>query len=65
MQIARDTGANDDWFVKSLLAGGRDVNDSGINVNGGTVALDLVASTNGGMVEGAVTDHQGQLWRMP
>jgi hypothetical protein len=60
VQIVRDAGANDDWFVKTLLAGGRDVNDSGINVNGGTVALDLVASTNGGIVEGVVTDHQGQ-----
>ncbi len=60
VQIVRDAGANEDWFVKALLAGGRDLNDSGINVNGGTVALDLLASTNGGMVEGVVTDHQGQ-----
>lgn len=60
VQIVRDAGANGDWFMKTSLAGGRDVNDSGINVNGGTVALDLVASTNGGMVEGTITDHQGQ-----
>jgi hypothetical protein len=60
VQIVRDAGANDDWFIKASLAGGRDVNDSGINVNGGTVALDLVASTNGGLVEGVITDHQGQ-----
>ena len=60
VQIVRDAGANDDWFMKASLAGGRDVNDAGINVNGGTVALDLVASTNGGMVEGVITDHQGQ-----
>lgn len=60
VQIVRDAGANDDWFMKTSLAGGHDVNDSGINVNGGTVGLDLVASTNGGMVEGVITDHQGQ-----
>ena len=60
VQIVRDAGANDDWFVKTLLAGGRDVNDPGISLNGGTVALDLVASTNGGVAEGAITDHQGQ-----
>ncbi len=60
VQIARDAGANNDWFVKALLVGGRDVNDSGISVNGGTVALDLVTSTNGGIVEGVVTDHQDQ-----
>ena len=60
VQIARDSGANDDWFVKASLAGGRDASDSGINVNGGTMALDLFASTNGGVVEGVVTDQQGQ-----
>src|SRR5579862_776316 len=60
VQIVRDAGANDDWFMKASLASGHDVSDSGINVNGGTVALDLVASTNGGTVDGAITDHQGQ-----
>lgn len=60
VQIVRDSGANDDWFMKASLAGGRDVSDSGITVNGGTVALDLVVSTNGGMVEGMITDQQGQ-----
>lgn len=60
VQIVRDAGANDDWFMKTSLAGGHDVNDSGINVNGGTVVLDLVASTNGGVVEGVITDRQGQ-----
>ena len=60
VQIVRDAGANDDWFMKTSLAGGRDVNDSGINVNGGTVVLDLVAGTDGGMVQGVINDHQGQ-----
>ena len=60
VQIVRDAGANDDWFVKTLLAAGRDANDPGINVNGGTITLDLVASTNGGVVEGVITDHQGR-----
>ena len=60
VQIVRDAGANDDWFVKTLRAGGRDVNDPGINVSGGTVALDLVASTNGGVADGVITDHEGQ-----
>lgn len=60
VQIVRDAGANDDWFMKASLASGRDMNDSGINVSGGTVTLDLVASTNGGTVEGVITDRQGQ-----
>lgn len=60
VQIVRDAGANDDWFMKASLASGRDMSDSGINVSGGTVTLDLVASTNGGTVEGVITDRQGQ-----
>jgi hypothetical protein len=54
------SGANEDWFVKSTLVGGRDVNDSGLIVNGGTVILDLVVSANGAVVEGVVADSQGQ-----
>jgi Carboxypeptidase regulatory-like domain len=60
VQIVRDAGANDDWFVKTLLAGGRDISDSGINVSGGMPALELVASTNGGVADGVITDPQGQ-----
>lgn len=55
-----DNAANDEWYVKSAVAGGRDQNDSGINLNGGTVVLDLAASANGGTVDGVVTDHKGQ-----
>jgi protocatechuate 3,4-dioxygenase beta subunit len=54
------SGANEDWFVKSTLVGGRDVNDSGLIVNGGTVILELVVSANGAVIEGVVADSQGQ-----
>ena len=54
------SGGNEDWFVKSTLVGGRDVNDSGLIVNGGSVILDLVVSANGAVVEGVVADSQGQ-----
>lgn len=47
---------NQDWFVKSASAGARDVNDSGISVNGGTAALDLIISSNGGIVDGIAVD---------
>ncbi len=60
VQIVGNSGANEDWFLKSVLAGGRDLDESGISVNGGTVALDLIASANGGVVEGFVTDASGQ-----
>jgi len=47
-----------DWFLKSAAAGGRDVLDSGFTVSGGTTALDLVASANGGMAEGVATSQK-------
>lgn len=52
--------ANQDWFVRSVSAGGRDVNDAGISVNGGTVGLDLMLSSNGGMIDGVVADSKNQ-----
>jgi uncharacterized protein (DUF2141 family) len=57
VQLAGDGGANADLFLKS--AGGRDADDFGISVSGGTVALDLVASANGGVVEGVAVDRKG------
>jgi protocatechuate 3,4-dioxygenase beta subunit len=51
---------NQDWYVKLASAGGRDVNDSGISVNGGTAALDLIISANGGIADGLVLDSNNQ-----
>jgi protocatechuate 3,4-dioxygenase beta subunit len=48
-----------DLFLKSVLAGGRDVDESGIAVNGGSILLDVVGSASGGIIDGVVTDHQG------
>jgi hypothetical protein len=36
------------------------VGDAGISVNGGAAVLDLVASANGGVVEGVVADSKGE-----
>lgn len=60
VQLAGEGSGNADWFLKSVLAGGRDADDSGINVNGGTVVLDLVASANGAVADGVVTDKKGE-----
>jgi hypothetical protein len=59
VELAGDSGANTDWYLKSVNAGGRD-SDSSISVSGGAVALDLVASSNGALVDGVVTDQKGQ-----
>lgn len=57
--VGNGGGSNEDWFVKSVLAGGREANDSGIDVNGGTVVLDLSVSANGAVIDGIVTDANG------
>lgn len=52
-------GASEDWFVRAVNVGGRDVSDSGLNVSGGQVLIDLVVSNNGGVVDGVVVDAKG------
>jgi hypothetical protein len=53
-----EASAMPDWFVKSVAASGRDAADSGFSVSGGTMTLDLVASSNGGAAEGVVTNQE-------
>jgi hypothetical protein len=49
-----------DWFVKSVLAGGRDVSESGLNVGSGTTTPDLIVDTNGASVEGIAINAAGE-----
>lgn len=60
VEMAGSTASTQDWFLKTVLAGGRDANDSGISVSGGLVVVDLVASANGGTVDGVVTNEKGE-----
>jgi hypothetical protein len=60
VQIVGDGDTNGDWFMKSVLSGGRDLNDSGLAVNGGNIMLDLVASANGGVAEGVVVNDKSE-----
>lgn len=55
VQLAAEGGASQDWFLKSVMVGNREVNDTGFSVNGGAAVLDLVASANGAVVDGVVT----------
>jgi len=55
-----DGTSSGDWYLKSVLAGGRDVNESGLTVDGGAVALDVLVSSNGAAAEGLATDEKGQ-----
>jgi hypothetical protein len=58
--IGNSGGSNEDWFVKAVIAGGRDLSDSGITVNGGMLVMELVASANGAVVDGVVLDSKGE-----
>ncbi|HEV2400908.1 MAG TPA: carboxypeptidase regulatory-like domain-containing protein [Candidatus Sulfotelmatobacter sp.] len=60
VQILGDGEGNGDWYVKSVASGGRDLNDAGIAVNGGTVMVDLLASANGGVADGVVVNSKGE-----
>jgi len=59
IQLVSQSDAEQDWFVKSESAANRDVDASGISVNGGTVVLDLLVSANGAVVDGIVNDRKG------
>lgn len=48
-----------DYYTKSVLLGGREVADTGFEVNSGTV-LDVVISARGAGVEGTVIDGAGK-----
>jgi hypothetical protein len=58
--LGNGSGANEDWFVKTVLSGSRDVGEQEIAVSGGMVLLDLVASANGAAVEGVACDSKGE-----
>src|SRR5258708_26672848 len=59
IQFSGDESMSPDWFLKSAVAGGRDVIDTGFSVNGGAALLDLVASADGAAVDGLVANAKG------
>ena len=58
--VVGNSAVNEGWFVKSVTSGGNNISDSGLTVSGGTVAMDMVISANGGTVEGVAVDHKGE-----
>lgn len=47
-----------DYFVKSVTLGGRDVTDSGFTVGGASNSLEIVVSANGATIEGVALDDK-------
>ena len=59
IQFSGDENVSPDWFLKSVVAGGRDVTDSGFSAHGGAAVLDVVASMDGAVVDGSVGNAKG------
>jgi len=55
-----DGSGTSGWYLKSAMAGGRDVNESGLVMDGGALLLDVLVSSNGGAVDGLAADEKGQ-----
>jgi protocatechuate 3,4-dioxygenase beta subunit len=58
LRIGPTSKALDDFFVKAVNLGGKDVADSGLVVGGATYSLDVVVSAKGSSVEGVATDDK-------
>lgn len=60
LHLGFDANDTSGWFLKSVVAGRQTTDLSAISVDGGMMVLDVVASANGGVVEGVVANAQGE-----
>jgi protocatechuate 3,4-dioxygenase beta subunit len=60
VQFSGDDSVAQNWFLKSVTMGGREVNDAGFSTNGGAAVMDLVASADGAVVDGVVADAKSE-----
>lgn len=58
--LASDARNFTDTFIESVVAGMKDVVDTGLDVSGGTVSLDITISNEPGVINGAVTNDKGE-----
>jgi len=59
VQLVNEGDGNGDWYLQSFASAGHDVNPGTVSVSGGTVAVDVVASADGAVVQGQVLDAKG------
>ncbi|MFZ0318192.1 MAG: carboxypeptidase-like regulatory domain-containing protein [Candidatus Sulfotelmatobacter sp.] len=55
-----EASAMPDWFLRSVIAAGRDATDSEFSVSAGTTAIALTASANGGVAEGLASNQKDE-----
>ncbi len=56
-----DASAMPDYFLKSVTVSGHDASDSGFNLNGATITMDVVVSGKGAIAEGVATNAKEEL----
>jgi len=60
VRLVAQSDAGQDWFVKSVSNGGVEVRESGIAINGGITSIDVLASTQGAVTDGILTNSKGE-----
>ena len=58
IEVSGDFKGIADYFVESVVVGTKEVAESGLNVNGGTLAVDVRLSSGAGIVDGSVADDK-------
>ncbi len=58
VEVSGDTKDMSDCFVDSVVAGTKNVLDSGLKVSGGILLIDVTVSAGAGIVEGVVTNDK-------
>jgi carboxypeptidase family protein len=60
IDVSADSKALADSYVESIVAGMKDVVDTGLNVSAGTLSLEITLSSGAGVIEGGVTTDKGE-----
>jgi len=60
VDVSTDSKALADAFVESVAAGMKEVVDTGLNVSGGTLFVDVTVSTGAGVVAGTAANSKGE-----
>ncbi len=60
VDVSGDTKAMGNCFVESVVAGTKDVADTGLKVSGGTISIDVTVSSGAGVVDGVVANDKNE-----
>jgi hypothetical protein len=59
VDVSSDSKTLADSFVESVVAGMKEVGDTGLHVSGGTVSVSVTVSTESGLLDGTTTNDKG------